>query len=136
MHFFHTTFHNLYLLISGLVSWLYCEAFDKGVSVCSGWSVSILAQSRSYYSCTLVLVGPRTHQTLDSSHSDKKKSVSAPGACSGLVTLARTCVSHGHPARGNALSVLACSVLEGFGTHHKFWNELMMSVKVPLYRIN
>ena len=50
--------------------------------------------------------------------------------CSGLVTLARTCISHYAAPQAK---MLHRSVLVGFGTHHKFGKELTTSTEVPLF---
>ena len=59
-----------------------------------------------------------------------QKNVSAVSACSGLIALARTFMSHTTIPQEK---MLHHSVLTGFGTCHVFWNELMMSTEVPLY---
>ena len=61
----------------------------------------------------------------------RKKNVSAVGASSGLVALARTYMSHDVLHE----KMLYCSELVGFGSHHEFWNELTMSTEVPPYVI-
>ena len=57
------------------------------------------------------------------------KNVSALSPCSGLIILARTCMSHDAIPQEN---MPHRSVLVGLGTHHEFQNELM-STEVPLY---
>ena len=61
------------------------------------------------------------------------KYVSALSTCLGLIALARTCTSH---AAAPQEKMLHSSVFIGFGTHHEFRNEFMMSSRVPLYMQN
>ena len=61
-----------------------------------------------------------------------RKIVSALSTCSGLITFPRNCMSHDDALQEK---MLHCSVLINFGSHLKFWNELTMSTKVPLYYV-
>ena len=70
------------------------------------------------------LIKPYTHGILMG-----KKNVSTLGACSGLFALARTCMSHNTTPQEK---MLHRSALVGFGTHHKFQNELTTCTEVPL----
>ena len=56
-----------------------------------------------------------------------EKNVSALGACSGLVALAQTCLSHAAALQEQVLHhTVACSPLISFGTGHKFRHKWMM----------
>ena len=88
------------------------------------------------YTHTSVLISSRTHQTLYVSSFDKKY-VSALGACSQLIAIARTCMNHDAALQEKMLHLLTFSVLVSLGTHHEFQNKSMTSTKVPLYfRLN
>ena len=69
------------------------------------------------YSHTSVLVRFRTCQILYLSQFDRKKNVSTLGACSELITLARTCMSHDVALQE---TMFHCSVLSSFHARHKF----------------
>ena len=60
----------------------------------------------------------------------REKTVLALCACSRLITLARTCMSHQAAPQEKMLHP---SVLIGFGTRHELRNDLMMRTEVPLY---
>ena len=83
------------------------------------------------YTHTSVLISSRTHQTLYVSSFDKKY-VSALGACSQLIAIARTCMNHDAALQEKMLH----RPVLGFSTPHGFLSELMMSTKVPLFLLS
>lgn len=86
------------------------------------------------YSHTSVLVGFRTHQILYS-HFDERKNVSALGTCSGLIALARACMSHSSTPQEKMLHHSSLekfrSVLVGFSTSQVL-ERITMSTRVSL----
>ena len=59
-----------------------------------------------------------------------RKSVSAPGACLGLIALAGTCMGHATVPQEEMLHL---SGGLGFGTRHEYQDELTTHTEVPRY---
>ena len=79
------------------------------------------------HSDSWVLVSCRTCQTWYSSHFDEGKNVSALGACAPVVTLARTCMSHGATLKEKMLhrSSLAHHSLEQI--NDEYWDTIVLT---------